>query len=244
MPANTTTKLPAPASDKPVDEKFDPFRPQMPKIPGVSQAQTGPGSRSGSGGADLRRLLQVGGIVAVVVVVGIAILWWVRNKPRAATDTPAAEAAATEPSPSPLPPYVAPVQEGPTVAATVDELSKPWSAKKFTFIKPVTQESIDAEVIRLPGGGLWAFALQSPYGRCELEFVTDLNRIASQFGYRASHPVVVSPCDNTVFDPLQVGALGGSTWARGEIVHGSALRPPFSIDVHVSGRSIIADRAE
>ena len=99
-------------------------------------------------------------------------------------------------------------------------------------------------VIRLPGGGLWAFSLQEPYGKCELEFVTDLGRLATQYGYRASHPMVVNPCNNTVYDPLKVGSLGGNVWVRGEIVQGGGLRPPLAIDVRVSGHSIIADRIE
>jgi hypothetical protein len=56
--------------------------------------------------------------------------------------------------------------------------------------------------------------------------------------------MVVSPCDSTVYDPLKVGPLGGNTWARGEIVQGNSLRPPISIDVKVSGGSIIADSIE
>jgi hypothetical protein len=56
--------------------------------------------------------------------------------------------------------------------------------------------------------------------------------------------MVVSPCDGTVYDPLKVGPLGGDTWARGEIVQGSSLRPPISIDVKVRGRSIVADSIE
>jgi hypothetical protein len=130
------------------------------------------------------------------------------------------------------------------VAATIEELSKPWAARKFTFIKPVTQESIPAMVVRLPSGGLWAFSLQGPYGSCQLEFVTDLAVIAAKYKYNASHPMVVSPCDGTVYDPLKVGPLGGDTWARGEIVQGSSLRPPISIDVKVRGRSIVADSIE
>jgi hypothetical protein len=56
--------------------------------------------------------------------------------------------------------------------------------------------------------------------------------------------MVVSPCDGTLYDPLKVGPLGANTWARGEIVQGSSLRPPISIDVKVQGPSIIADSIE
>ena len=74
--------------------------------------------------------------------------------------------------------------------------------------------------------------------------MTDLGRLASQYKFNASHPMVVNPCDSTVYDPLKVGALGGNTWVRGEIVQGSSLRPPISIDVKVLGRSIFADSIE
>jgi hypothetical protein len=43
---------------------------------------------------------------------------------------------------------------------------------------------------------------------------------------------------------LKVGSIGGDTWARGEIVQGAGMRPPFSIDVKENGRSIIADNVE
>jgi hypothetical protein len=243
MPANSPTKTPDAPPDKPAENKFDRFRPEMPTIPGVSQGSLQ--AARGSSGIHTQRLLQIGGIAAAVLLIGAVIFWRVGGKSRGAaapsTESDVAELAA--PAPAPPNPAVA-VHEGPSVAATVDELSKPWDAKKFTFVNPLSRENIDAMVIRLPGGELWAFSLQSPFGRCELEYVTDLARLASQFRYTASHPMVVSPCDSTVYDPLKVGPLGGNTWARGEIVQGSSLRPPISIDVKVSGRSIVADGIE
>jgi hypothetical protein len=98
--------------------------------------------------------------------------------------------------------------------------------------------------MRLPSGELWAFSLKGPAGRCELEFVSDLATLESNYRFRAIHPMVVSPCDGTVYDPLKVAPLAGNTWARGEIVQGSGLRPPISIDVKASGRTILADRIE
>jgi hypothetical protein len=129
------------------------------------------------------------------------------------------------------------------VAATAEQLSKPWASKQFNFVKPFTRENVSAIVIRLPGGGLWAFALQEPYGRCELEFVTDLPRLAKQYRYRANHPMVANPCNGTIYDPLKVGEFGG-VWIRGEIVQGGGLRPPISINVKLNGHSITADRME
>jgi hypothetical protein len=185
-------------------------------------------------------------MAAAVLVVGMAVLWWVRSAPRAAVGSSIPAEATVDPAvPAPPFPVSAPgAHQGPTVAATVEELSKTWASKKFTFVNPVTNESVDAIVIKLPSGALWAFSLHEPYGQCQLEFVTDLARLSSQFGFRASHPMVVSPCNNTIYDPLKVGPLGGDVWARGEIVQGSGLRPPMGIDTHVTGHSIIADNIE
>ena len=249
MPAEIPTKSPtiltAEAVDKPAAGKtFDRFHPEMPQIPGVTDAR--PPSPEKSNTANNQRLIQILGAAAVAVAIVIAIFWWIKSAPRKAGDSSGAEDA-TGVSPAPeLPPFaaVSPAQAGPAVVATLGELSKPWSAKKFIFMKPFTYEKVDAMVMRLPGGALWAFALQEPYGRCELEFVTDAGQLAAKYGYRATHPMVVNPCNSTVYDPLKVGPLGESTWARGEVVQGSGLRPPLSIDVVVSGRSIIADRME
>ncbi len=230
--------------------KFDPFHPEMPKIPGVSAGSqpAGPTSHGQGFGSrfDSQRLVLIGGGVAAVVLLGGLIFWWVSSKGRGAAAPAADDAAAVDqPAPSlPVPNLRTPIHDGPTEAATAQELSKPWSAKKFTFVKPITQENIDAIVIRLPSGGLWAFALQGPADRCALEFVTDLDVLATKYGFNAAHPMVVSSCARTVYDPLKVGALGGNTWVRGEIVQGSALRPPISIDVKQTGRTIIADSIE
>jgi len=244
MAAEPPTKSVTTIPEKPATQKFDPFHPEMPQIPGVSRI---PRHTSGNLiGMDARRLAQIGGIVAAALVIGIAILWWIKGAPRTAVGSSTPEAAITEsPVPAPPPPTpIASLQEGSTVAATVEELSKPWAAKKFTFVKPFTHENVEAMVIRLPSGDLWAFSLQEPYGRCELEFVTDLGRLATQYGYRAGHPMVVNPCNGTLYDPLKVGPIGANVWVRGEIVQGGGLRPPISIDVQVRGQSILADRIE
>jgi hypothetical protein len=235
MPTETPSKPPSNPPDKPGR-----FHPEMPNIPGVGNTR-----RKASVGTNATRLAQIGGLAAAVLLIAVGILWWVRSPVHKAAEPGSPEPATTEPSaPAPATTPEASAAEGPTVAATTEELTKPWSAKKFNFVKPVTHENLDAMVIRLPGGGLWAFALQEPYGRCELEFVADLGQLAKQYGYRASHPMVANPCNSTVYDPLKIGPLGGGVWVRGEIVQGGGLRPPISIDVQVSGNSIVADRIE
>jgi len=232
-----------PGENKPAENTSRRFRPDMPQIPGVGQDFQPP--TQGPGGLDSQRLLLIAGIAAAVILLGAILLWRGRSKPDAAANPISnAETAETPAPPDALPTPAAQPFDGTTVAATVGELSKPWSAKQFTFVKPFTRENIPAMVVRLPGGSLWAFSLQGPLGRCDLEFVADLDKLASQYKYKAGHPMVVSPCDGTVYDPLKIGALGGDTWARGEIVRGSSLRPPISIDVKVRGSSIMADGIE
>ena len=243
MLVKTPAKPTEVSPEKPAENKFDRFHPEMPTIPGV-----GPGSRQaarGLSGIDTQKLLQIGAAVAAVLFIGVVIFWWTRGKASGKADPNADSEVAEQAIPTPPPTNtIAPAHDGPSVAASVDELSKPWAAKKFIFVNPLTLEHINSMVIRLPGGGLWAFSLQGPFGRCELEFVTDLGVLASQYKYNASHPMVVNPCDSTVYDPMKVGAVGGNTWVRGEIVRGSSLRPPISIEVKVVGRSIVADSIE
>ena len=242
MSANLPTKTPDAPLDKPAENKFDRFRPEMPKIPGVTQD-----SRHGTHGAvgmPSQRMILIGGVAAAVLIAAL-IFWGLKAKRHAAnnssSDSDIADQAASESAP---PVQIASAHDGPTVAATIDELSQPWSAKKFIFVNRLTQENVDAMVIRLPGGEFWAFSLQAPFGTCELEYVTDLAILSTQYRFKASHPMIVSPCESSVFDPLKVGPLQGNTWARGEVVQGGSLRPPISIDVKVSGRSIVADEIE
>ncbi|MBZ5641246.1 MAG: hypothetical protein LAO19_00655 [Acidobacteriia bacterium] len=248
MPTETSAKSPAtppakPGDSAPAEKPIDRFHPEMPTIPGVTGVR--PHSPPSLDPANTQRLAQILGALAAIAAIVFAIVWWVKSSSRKAAD-----AAAAEPTPaeSPLPQLpslaVPPPHTGPTGVATVEELSKPWSAKKFNFQKPVTGESIPALVVRLPGGALWAFALKEPYGNCELEYVASTDQLASKYNFQASHPMVVNPCTSTVYDPLKVGPLGDNTWARGEVVQGSGLRPPLSIDVVVRGHSIVADRME
>jgi hypothetical protein len=249
MPVKLPTDSAETSPVEPVEEKsaeqpkFDPFHPEMPQIPGVNQTPVRRGLFSNA--ETKQKMMLVGGGAAAVLVILALFISLGRSKPRPApaptSETDAADQAAASAAAVPKP---AEPSQVPAAAATLDELSKPWAAKQFTFVKPITGENIPAMVVRLPAGALWAFSLQGPDGRCNLEYVSDLAALDSKYGYRATHPMVVSPCDKTVYDPLKIGSLGGNTWVRGEIVQGMSLRPPISIDVRVHGRSIIADSIE
>jgi hypothetical protein len=228
----------------------------MPQIPGVNGAAAPPVTKPATPVSQPKAVLKkkflsprmqlFGGIAGASVVVGVAVLWWVKSIPRKSAEYSDRESVSAESSAPVALPSAAAVsaQNEPGFVATVEELSKPWAAKSFTFQNPLTHEKVKAMAIRLPGGALWGFSLQVPYAQCDLEFVTDLDRLATQFGFRATHPMVVNPCNNTVYDPLKMGTLGENVWVRGEIVHGSDLRPPISIEIQTKGRSIIADRIE
>jgi len=244
------------------EQKFDPFKPSQPRIPGVSDAAPPAAPAAEPKAARLGRLppqwiaLGAGG----AVVLGIA-LGWLLLRPSAPAQGPAepgepaataastpSEPAATVPASSTTSaPEVPPIY--PDEVAAIAEMARPWSVKRFTFLKKITAGPVPALLVRLPGGtaksadSYWAFSLKAPYGKCELEFISDVERLRNEYNYRAQHPMVVDPCTQTVFDPLKRGSVGGA-WVRGDVVHGSGMRPPLMILVEIKGDRILATRME
>ena len=98
-------------------------------------------------------------------------------------------------------------------------------------------------VVRLPGGVYWGFSLVEPYGSCEMEFVTDMEKLRTDYGFRASHPMVGDPCNRAVFDLTRYGS-GPAGLVRGEIAHGAAVRPPMAIEIQVRGKQVLAQKIE
>ena len=134
--------------------------------------------------------------------------------------------------------------------ATVQELAEPWSAKTFIFHRPETKEDISSIVIRLPDsapdqpGSYWAFSLHPLLGKCQLEYITDLQKLSDDYRFQAKHPMVGDPCSRAVFDPLQMADLASGNWARGAIVKGSALRPPLGIEIRIQSDQLVAAKME
>src|ERR1700687_4937825 len=144
MPVESVNKPPGPPPDK-----LDRFRAEMPRIPGLHNAR--PDASKSANDANVTRLVQIGGLAAALLLVGVVFLWWIKRSSHGALESPTSETAAEAYTPPPTAAATeAPASDGPVVAATAEELAKPWSAKPFTFVRPLTHERLDAIVIRLP----------------------------------------------------------------------------------------------
>jgi eukaryotic-like serine/threonine-protein kinase len=160
--------------------------------------------------------------------------------PPPAAAAPAASVAPDLPAPEPVP-HNEPIAPG--VVATVAQLAPPWAAKDFVFHNDATGEFIPSMVVHLPRGGYWGFSMIAPYGRCHLEYVTDLQKLANDYGYPSDHPLVADPCNKSLFDLLRYGGPMGAE-VRGDIVRGMSLRPPLAIEIQQRGNSILATKME
>jgi hypothetical protein len=141
-------------------------------------------------------------------------------------------------------------EQNPAVAQ-VGELSKPWDSRPYTFRNRMTGASVPALLIRLPAGsaaeasGYWSLQMRSAFGNCDLEYVTDLAKLKTDYGFaQARHPMVGNPCSRTLFDPLKYASISGNVLVRGAIAQGSDLRPPFGIEIQIHGKEILATRME
>jgi serine/threonine protein kinase len=148
----------------------------------------------------------------------------------------------TETDPAQRPLYVS--ESNPNLA-TLSELAQPWSSKRFFFRSLTLSKNVPALIIRLPGpvsesSSYWAFSLEVPFSRCQYVYLDDLAKLSSEYGFHAAHPMVVNPCSQAVFDPLQLKELPGNILVRGALVHGYDPRPPYGIEVKVASNQIRA----
>jgi hypothetical protein len=232
----------------------NPFKPTDPKIPGVSPRDES-ARHTAPPPANQKPVLArfsmsqmpprwlILSATSVVAVCLIAV-WWMRGtSAKEATienETAAPATTAAESKPAPIP---EPLPVGPGEIATTSELAKDWSAKKFIFRDPLTSREGPAMVVHLPGGVYWGFSLVEPYGSCEMEFVTDMQKLRADYGFRGSHPMVGDPCNRAVFDLTRYGS-GPAGLVRGEIAHGAAVRPPLAIEIQVRGKQVLAKKIE
>ncbi len=228
--------------DQPSAERF---KPDMPQIPGVPA----PGSRRVPGTSNAVRLVT--GLLAVLIVLVLGTRWILRPKhvETVVAPPPQIEVPAPAPDPNAALPHATETEPG---ISTIAEMAKLWSTKDFFIKNRLTGENVPALLVRLPAGpatqpsGYWAFALNAPYGNsCQLEYIADPAKLATEYGFRGSkHPMVGNPCSRSVFDPLKLTNLPGNVWVRGAIVQGSDLRPPIGIEVQIRGKEIQAVRME
>lgn len=224
---------------------IDRFKADMPEIPGVS----GSSVKRAPSTHPVLRFAAV--LIVVLVLLFVGLRWALHSKH---VESPSAQPVAQidVPSPPPDPAAALPhATEGSPGIATTAELSKPWSAREFFIRNRLSGENIPAEIVRLPAGSgnspsaYWAFSLQSPFGNCKLEYVSDFDKLKSDYGYLSPrHPMVGNPCNHTLFDPLRMTNLPGNVWVRGAIVQGSDLRPPLGVEIRIQGREILAIRTE
>ena len=221
------------------------FKPEMPRIPGVSD----PSSPKPPQRNPFLPLLI--GVLVVGVLLFAASRWLSRSKP---VEHPRAEPAAQIEVPSPTPDPSASLPRADEIhpaIATVVELAKAWSSADFFIRNKLTGEMVPATIVRLPGGApsqaasYWAFSRTAPYGSCQLEYIPDLGKLRKEYGFgRATHPLVGNPCSRTLYDPLKTADLPGNVFVRGAIVQGGDIRPPFSIEIQLRGKQILAIRTE
>src|ERR1700674_2373098 len=89
---------PIEAPNKPPDN-LDRFRPAMPQIPGVNDAR--PGASTITSDANTKLRLQLGGLAAAMLVVGIAMFWWVKIASRATQPASSQTTASSQTAPGP-----------------------------------------------------------------------------------------------------------------------------------------------
>ena len=212
--------------------------PAMPRIPGVSDAPKASQSNA-------KPLIAVALSLALCATV-FSIWLWRHHVEKQETAAPAQ--VTPEPAIQSPPPIDKSANTDSDAIATLDELAKPWANKKFGFVDPKTHETIPAMVIHVPSTGghdlFWAFSMNTPFSQCQLQYITDVAALAQRYAYPVAHPMLVSDCDGTLYDPLKMSTLPDGSWVRGEIVRGGGIRPPIAIEVHARGRVLVADRIE
>ena len=188
---------------------------------------------------------------AVVLLIAGLLIYWAVTRPRAGNVKAAAPAELQLPAEASAPTVLIPEASSEQVIASVAEMQKVWTSKEFMYHDALSVLNKPAMLVRLPKGpatqsaGYWAFAMNAAYGDCKLEYVTDMDRLREDYGYRrGTHPMVGDPCSRSVIDPLKLSVMPGNVWVRGGVVQGVDVRPPLEIEVVVKGQKIIANRME
>jgi hypothetical protein len=200
--------------------------------------------------AAFKRVAKIGAYVLLAALFGSFAIKTIGRMQRSDSDAlpatrdnrPSSQPQNTETDSAQSPPHVS--HSSPQVAAA-SELAQPWSSKRFFFRSLTASKYIPALIVRLPGPAsestsYWAFSLEAPFSQCQFAYIDDVAKLSSEYGFDASHPMVVNPCSHAIHDPLQHTELPGNILVRGAVVQGSDLRPPYGIELKVSGNQIRA----
>jgi hypothetical protein len=219
------------------------FKTDMPQIPGLTPSSKPP------------RRNPLLPLILGFTVVGVLILLsshWLTHSHTAepVRVEPPAQIEVPPPPPDPSASLPHADEKNPAIAG-ISDFAQPWSSADFFIKNRLTGENIPATIIRLPGGSAasasayWAFSRKAPYGSCQLEYVSNLDKLRTDYDYQsAKHPLVGNPCSHTLYDPLKTTSLPGNIWVRGGIVQGSDIRPPFGVEIEIQGKRILAIRSE
>ncbi|HMD42664.1 MAG TPA: hypothetical protein VKH45_06290 [Candidatus Acidoferrum sp.] len=220
------------------------FKAEMPQIPGVNDSFTRRRKRNPL------LPLMIGFLVFGLVIL-VAIRWFAHHKPSEPVRVEQAPQIEIPPPPQDPTASLPRASESNPGIGPISDFSKPWSSADFFIKDKLTGENDPATIIRLPGSsalqasGYWAYSRKALYGSCLLEYITDMDKLRGEYGYRsANHPLVGNPCTHTLYDPLKTASLPGNVWVRGAIVQGSDIRPPLGVELKVQDKQILAIRTE
>lgn len=238
----------------PGTNKFDPFKPAQPSIPGVPAAvplksepevESQPAEFPEPSAPAKSIPAGVWVAVGLMIVLGLGGAWFFWNSNSTTNQSSVADEAQTSATAADanVPRENLPV--GPGIIGSTKDLSRPWAAKRFLFRSDLSAQEVPALVVRLPHDQYWGLSMIEPFGSCKLEYVTDLNVLLNEYGFRANHPMIGNPCTHAVYDLLQYdgGAPDGGL-VRGALVHGAGVRPPMAIEIEVQGSQLRAVRME
>jgi arsenite oxidase small subunit len=115
--------------------------------------------------------------------------------------------------------------------ASEAELTRPWSAVRFTF-PDLDGDQVPGIVIRLPDSGWYASSLICPHNKCDIMYVQDPRTARDSFDVDVATPVLACPCHFSVFDPVR----------HGQVIKGPAPAPPLQLKVQVRDGSVFISR--
>jgi hypothetical protein len=236
----------------PDDTRIDRFKPLQPAIPGLQSGarREAPAERAPVSTVSAHRETASQAlfwVVASALVLGIGgggFFLWQRGSSSQANRSLAEPVPAAPPAKAEIRKPTPSLPVGPGPVATTEELAKVWAGKRFLFRDPLTSEPLPAMIVHLPDGSYWAFSLREPFGTCDLAYVTELEKLRTDYDFPASHPMVVNTCSRTVYDLLRYGGASDGALVRGEVVEGLGIRPPMAIEVRVEAKQLVTVRME